>query len=175
MAERPLASAATHVPRGARVNRSRPQQKGLRGYDTHTRITGRTRPRLVDTRGLILAVVGTAARVQDRDGAKPRLAGMRPKGSRWRHLWAEGAEAGPWVEGVKALQPQRQIRLELTKRSDALKGVVVLPQRWMGERTSGECHRFRRRRQDDDRVPEPRETLPQVTMMPRRSHRIVLC
>jgi putative transposase len=53
---------------------------------------------LVDTLGLLLAVVVTAASVQDRDGAKLLLDILRHKFSRLRHIWADGADAGPLVE-----------------------------------------------------------------------------
>src|SRR5439155_11557732 len=45
-------------------------QAGPRGYDAGKLVKGRKRHLLVDTLGLLLAVVGTAASVQDRDGAK---------------------------------------------------------------------------------------------------------
>ena len=46
-----------------------------------------------------------------------------------RQIWADGAYAGPLVDWVWALRPQRPIRLEITKRSDRLKGFVVIPKR----------------------------------------------
>jgi hypothetical protein len=44
---------------------------GTRGYDKGKQVNGRKRHILVDTLGLLVAVVGTAASVQDRDGARP--------------------------------------------------------------------------------------------------------
>jgi hypothetical protein len=80
-------------------------------------------------------VVVTAASVQDRDGAKQLRESIRPKFGRLRHIWADGASAGPLVAWVKALRPQRPMRLEITRRADAVKGFVVIPKRGMVERT----------------------------------------
>jgi putative transposase len=53
----------------------------------------------------MLAVVVTAASVQDRDGAKALLDILRHKFCRLRHIWADGAYAGPLVDWVRALRP----------------------------------------------------------------------
>jgi len=110
-------------------------------------------------------VVVTAASVQDRDGAKQLLQGIRHKLSRLRHIWADGAYAGPLVDWVKALRPQRPMRLEMTKRADAIKGFVVIPKRWMVERTFGWLNRYRRLSKDDERLPETSEAVIQVAMI----------
>ena len=110
-------------------------------------------------------MVVTAASVQDRDGAKPLLQGIRHKCSRLRHLWADGASAGPLVAWVKALRPPRPMRLEIAQRTDALKGVVVIPKRWMVERTFGWLNRDRRLSQADELVPETSEAVIQVAMI----------
>jgi hypothetical protein len=44
-----------------------------------------------------------------------------------------GAYAGPLAEWGKGQRPRRLIRLEMTKRSDAVLGVVVIPKRWVVE------------------------------------------
>ncbi len=110
-------------------------------------------------------MVVTAASVQDRDGAKQLLEGIRHKCSRLRHIWAEGAYAGPLVDWVKALRPHRPICLEITRRSDAVKGFVVIPKRWIVERTFGWFNRYRRLSKDYELLPETSETLIQVTMI----------
>jgi putative transposase len=113
----------------------------------------------------MLAVVVTAAHVQDRDGAKQLLQGIRHKFSRLRHIWADGAYAGPLVDGVKALRPQRPIRLEMTKRAEAIKGFVVIPKRWIVERTFGWLNRYRRLSKDDELLPATSEAVIQVAMI----------
>jgi putative transposase len=103
--------------------------------------------------------------VQDRDGAKPLLGILRQRFSRLRHLWADGAYAGPLVNWVRALRPQRPIRLEITTRSDKAKGFVVIPKRWIVERTFGWFKRYRRLSKEDELLPETSETIIQVTMI----------
>lgn len=86
----------------------------------------------------------TAASVQDRAGAKRLLEMLRHQYTRLRHIGADGADDGPLVEWVKGLRPQRPIRLEIAKRSDAVKGFVVIPKRWIVERPFGGFNRDRR-------------------------------
>jgi putative transposase len=119
----------------------------------------------VDTLGLILAVVVTAASVQDRDGAKQVLGILRHKFSRLRHIWADGAYAGPLVDWVRTLRPRRSICLEMTKRSDTLKGFVVIPKRWIVERTFGWLNRYRRLSKDYELLPATSAAMIQVTMI----------
>jgi putative transposase len=82
-----------------------------------------------------------------------------------RHIWADGAYAGPLVEWVKALRPHRPMRLEIAKRSDAVKGFVVIPKRWMVERTFGWFNRDRRLSKADELLPATSEAVIQVTMI----------
>ena len=110
-------------------------------------------------------MVVTAASVQDRDGAKPLLDILRYKFARLRHIWADGAYAGPLVDWVRALRPHRPIRLEITKRADAAKGFVVIPKRWVVERTFGWCNRYRRLSKDYELLPATSEAMIQVTMI----------
>ena len=67
---------------------------GEKGFDGAKRIKGRKRHILVDTWGLLIAVVVTAASVQDRDGAKRLLGVLRHWCTRLRCIWADGAYAG---------------------------------------------------------------------------------
>jgi putative transposase len=114
---------------------------------------------------LILAVVVTAASVQDREGAKPLLDILRHKFARLRHIWADGAYAGPLVDWVRALRPRRPMCLEMTKRSDTLKGFVVIPKRGMVERTFGWLNRSRRLSKDDELLPATSAAMIQATMI----------
>jgi DDE family transposase len=82
---------------------------------------------------LLLAVVVIAAKLPDRDGAKSVLAVLRHQCSRLRHIWADGAYAGPLVDWVRELRRPRPIGLEMTKRSNAVKGFGGIPKRWIVE------------------------------------------
>jgi putative transposase len=110
-------------------------------------------------------VVVTAASVQERDGAKPRLDLLRHRYWRLRHIWADGAYTGPLIDWVQALRPPRPIRLEIAKRCDPIKGFVVIPQRWIVERTFGWVNRYRRLSKDDERSPATSEAMIPVTMI----------
>jgi putative transposase len=121
-------------------------------------------------------VAVTGAHVQDRDGARSLLAVLRHKFSRLRHIWADGAYAGPLGDWVRALRPQRPIRLEMTKRSDRLQGCVVIPKRWIVDRTLGWFKRYRRLSQDDEDHTETSAAMIPVAMihvMVRRLARII--
>jgi putative transposase len=115
---------------------------------------------------LILAVVVTAASVQDRDGAKQVLAGLRHQFSRLRHIWADGASAGALVDWVWSLRSRRKVRLDITQRSDAAKGFEVIPKRGIVERTLGWFNRYRRLSQDDELLPDTSEAVIYVVMIP---------
>jgi putative transposase len=114
---------------------------------------------------LSLAVVVTAASVQDRDGATQVLEVLRHKFSRLRHIWADGAYAGALVDGVWSLRSWRKVRLELTKRSDAAQGFAVIPKQWIVERTLGWFNRYRRLSKDDELWPETSEAVIDVVMI----------
>jgi putative transposase len=139
-------------------------------------VKGRKRHLLVDTLGLILMVVVTAASVQDRAGARQVLEPLQHAYARLRLIWADGAYAGVLVDWVRALRPQWPLRLEITKRSDGLKDLVVIPKRWMVERTFGWLNRYRRLSKDYEYDTETSEATIRVAMihlMVRRLARIV--
>jgi putative transposase len=141
------------------------RNRGRRGFDAHKHVTGRTRHLLVDTLGLILAVVVTAASVQDRDGAKIALAVLRHKFSRLGVSWADQAYAGQLIAWVKAWRVYRPVRLVIVKRAAVAQGFVVSPKRWIVERTLGWCNRYRRLSKDDELLPQTSEAVIQVMMI----------
>ena len=115
-----------------------------RVFGTHSR----KRHILVDTLGLLLTVVVTAANVPDRDGAKLLLEVLRHRFSRLRRIWADGAYSGELVAWVWALRPWRRVHLAIVKRPKGTKGFQVLPWRWIVERTFGWLGRYRRLSKD---------------------------
>ncbi|WP_036339512.1 IS5/IS1182 family transposase, partial [Modestobacter caceresii] len=60
------------------------------GYDAGKRVRGRKRHLLVDTGGLLLAVMVTSASLQDRPGGRQLLSAARPKFPRLGKVWADG-------------------------------------------------------------------------------------
>jgi transposase len=142
-----------------------------RGYDGGKKINGRKRHIAVDTLGLLLTVIVTAASVQDRDGAFRLLALLRERFSTISLVWADGGYAGrlvSWARQVLALT------LTIVKRSDDTTGFVVLPRRWVVERTFGWLLRYRRLVRDYERRPEHHEAMvlwATVTIMTRQLDR----
>ena len=124
-------------------------------------MTGRKRHLIVDTMGLLVAVVVHAANLQDRDGAKlvlQRLVGRCP---RLRLIWADGGYAGQLVEWVQALGGWL---LAIVKRPPE-GGFVVLPRRWVVERTFAWLGRYRRLSKDYEALPETSEAFIYIAMI----------
>jgi len=119
--------------------------KGERGYDAGNQINGRKRHMIVDTIGLVLAVVVTAANVQDRDGAKLLFERIRARFPRLKLIWADGGYRGKLVDWVKT---KFNWLLKIVKRPDDAVGFQVLPRRWVVERTFGWLVKYRRLSRD---------------------------
>ena len=115
------------------------ETRGERGYDAGKKVNGRKRHIVVDTLGLLIAVVVTAASVQDRDGAKLVFEEARGE-TRLKKIWADGGYAGQLVPWTAEAFPWE---LEIVKRSDDVTGFKVLPHRWIVERTFGWLGRYR--------------------------------
>lgn len=113
------------------------------GYDAAKKTKGRKRHLLVDTLGLILGVFLTPASTPERLGAQGLLARVLG-GLHWlRKLWADGGYSGPeFAQWVRQQRPLLEV--EIVKRSDDVKGFVVLPRRWVVERTFGWLMKQRR-------------------------------
>ena len=127
-----------------------------RGFDAGKKINGRKRHVATDCLGLLLVVVVTAASVQDRDGACPLLALLRERFSTITLVWADGGYAGrlvAWATGVLRLA------VTIVKRTDDQAGFVVLPRRWVVERSFGWLMHHRRLVRDYERRPEHHEAM----------------
>lgn len=136
-----------------------------RGYDAGKKVSGRKRHILVDTIGLVLIAVVHAASVQDRDGAKTVLEQLTRRFTRLRLIWADGGYAGALVAWVASLRPRNPLRLEIVKRSDDAKGFVLLPRRWVVERTFAWLSFHRRLSKDYEALPATSETMIYVAMI----------
>ncbi len=103
------------------------------------KVKGRKRHVVVDTLGLIVAVLVTPASVQDRDGAVV-LREVHREYPSVSKVWVDGAYTGDVIDRLRA---DTLIDIEMVKRSDDVKGFAVLPKRWIGERTNGWFGKFR--------------------------------
>ena len=134
-----------------------------RGYDAGKKVNGRKRHIVVDTIGLILWVMVLPANIQDRDGAKQLLAAFFAKSPRRRvkHIWADGGYAGALLDYAWRLW---RCTVEIVKRSDLHK-FMVLPRRWVVERTFGWLGRYRRLNRDYERQAHTGETMVYLAMI----------
>lgn len=132
-----------------------------RGYDAGKKVTGRKRHLVVDTMGLLLAVVVHSASVQDRDGAKLVLARLKGRFPRLKLIWADAAY-GATVGWAKAFGGWA---LELVKKAADQVGFVVLPRRWVVERTFGWLVRSRRLARDYERLTASSEAMIEIAMI----------
>ena len=129
--------------------------KDSRGYDAGKKIEGRKRHIAVDVMGLILAIVITAACVQDRDGARPLLWKLAAGYRAVTLIWADGGYAGKLVTWAAGTLHRT---LQIVKRPDDLHTFKVLPRRWVVERTFGWIMKHRRCVRDYERLPAHHET-----------------
>ncbi|HBF80178.1 MAG TPA: IS5 family transposase [Streptomyces sp.] len=102
------------------------------GYDGGKKVPGRKRHIVTDTLGLLLAVAVTAANVGDREAAVPLLQRLRSLHRGSTLVWADGGYTGGLVGWTKE---KLALALEIVKRTDDMTGFVVLPRRWVVERT----------------------------------------
>ncbi|MHB8970675.1 MAG: transposase [Pirellulaceae bacterium] len=104
-----------------------------RGYDAGKKITGRKRHLAVDTLGLVLAVVIHGANWQDQDGARGVLEQLNENFCRLKVIFGDSAYGR---SGLPAWVKNRfGWVLQTVLRPVGVKGFVVLPKRWIVERT----------------------------------------
>jgi transposase len=123
--------------------------RGSRGWDNAKKDDGRKRHIAVDATGLVLAVVITAASVQDRDAARPKLWNLSRCCTPVRLAWADAGSADKLATWAASLK----IELEIVRKRDA-HAFEVLPRRWVVERTLAWITAHRRRARDTNGCPK---------------------
>ena len=99
-----------------------------------------------------MRVVVHSAEIQDRDGAALVLDNIRRRFPWLELIWADGGYNAWQVDVAVAKGPR--LRLEIVKRSDQIKGFVVVPRRWVVERTFSWFGRNRRLAKDFENLAE---------------------
>ena len=136
------------------------------GYDGNKKVKGRKRHILVDTLGLIIAVVVTDARTDDRLGLVELLSEYFADGvKRLRKLWVDGAYPAQWLDDwVSGLKQTHKIDLESTLNKEG-KGFEVVPWRWAVERTFAWLLNDRRHSRDYERLTANSAAMIQISMI----------
>jgi putative transposase len=138
-----------------------------RGYDGGKKISGRKRHIIVDTLGLLLVVVVTAASADDGTIAPKVLGRLTAEHrSRLELLWADGKYRNHHLDGWM-VETKAGYRIEVVSRPDGSVGFVKLPRRWVVERTFAWLGRYRRNSRDYERFSESSEAMIKVSSIHR--------
>ena len=123
---------------------------------------------IVDTLGLIFALVVHPADIQDRDGAKLLIQQLGTRFCRLQVIFADGGYAGKFVHWAEGWYSRV---IEIVKRT-ALDRFVVLPKRWIVERTFAWLGKYRRLSKDYETLTECSEAMILIAMTNLMLHRL---
>lgn len=133
-----------------------------RGYDAGKKVFGRKRHIIVDTLGLMLAVVVHGADQQDHNGACLVLYALWEKMKRIKIIFADTAYGRK--ELPKFVESTLGFVIEIVKRPRGSHSFEVLPKRWIVERTFAWLGFCRRHSKDYERNPQTSETMIYISM-----------
>jgi transposase len=140
-----------------------------RGFDAGKKVNGRKRHVVVDTMGLLLAVIITSAAVQDRHGAQRVLDRLRYTMPSVALVWADGGYAGQFVTWARRLL---KVTVEIVRKPLGIPTFQVLPRRWVVERPFAWIVPCRRLDHDYERLPEHSEAMIKWAMIGLMSRRL---
>ncbi|MFJ6699833.1 IS5 family transposase [Streptomyces sp. NPDC091272] len=138
------------------------------GYDAGKKTPGRKRHIVVDLKGLVLFVMVTPADMHDSVAAREVLFRLRLMHPEITIVWADSAYAGKLVDWAKTFL---RLTIKTVSRPKGAKGFVILPRRWVVERSLAWLLHARRNVRDYETLPEHSEamlTLAAITLMTRR-------
>lgn len=139
-----------------------------RGYDGGKKITGRKRHIAVDTLGLLLAVVVTVASVDDAAAAQQVFQQLKPQRQpRLAIVWADSKYHNHALNKWLARQSSIRWQLEIVRRPKDAQGFVLLPKRWVVERTFGWLGRWRRLSRDYEHLASSSESMVRLASLGR--------
>jgi len=142
-----------------------------RGYDPAKVIDGRKRHLVVDTKGLPMIVMVTAADIPDRDAAKLLFDRLCRREPQITLSWGDSAYGGGLETWAK---DEHGLTVLISRRPPAAKGWILLPRRWVVERTNSWIMKARRNCRDYERRTDHSEahiTLALIAIMLRRLSR----
>lgn len=129
-----------------------PESGHRAGYDGHKKKMGSKLHLAVDTLGEFLALVVTPANAQDR--AQVEELAAKVQAATGNTIELAYVDQGYTGADAEAAADGWGIRLEVVKLPEARKGFVLLPRRWVVERSFAWLSRFRRLVKDYERLPE---------------------
>lgn len=145
---------------------------GVRGYDGGKKIRGRKRHLVVDSLGLLMVVVVTAANLDDGTTAPQVLAKLTPEHrTRLDEVRGDGKYNNRTLDRYLARESVGY-KVTVVERPEGVKGLVHLPYRWVVERTNAWTGKYRRNSKDYERTTESAEAMVQVTMIHLMLHRL---
>ena len=135
------------------------------GFDGNKKVKGRKRHILVDTLGLIVAVVVPAAHTDERPGLVALLKRYCAAGvPRLRKIWVDGGYDAQWLrDWVRGLKQAHKIDREVVEHTG--KGFQVVKHRWKVERTLAWLLNDRRHSRDYERLTACSEAMIQISMI----------
>lgn len=141
-----------------------------RGYDAAKKVRGRKRHIAVDTLGMLLMVVVHNAAIQDQHGAKLVLEGIKNRFKRLKVVFGDSAYGRC---GLPAwLANHCRVVLQPVLRPVGVKGMIILPKRWIVERTFAWMNLHRRTSKDYERLPENSEAVCYIAMIDLMTRRL---
>jgi putative transposase len=135
---------------------------GVRGFDAAKNIKGRERHLLVDTLGLLMTILVTAASVREGGGARLLFARLNGSCKKLRRLWVDGGYRGSPLADWVALR--FRFVLQVVLRGEAQSGFAVLPRRWVVERTFAGLNLHRRLSKDYEMLTDTSEAMIYIAM-----------
>jgi transposase len=145
-------SQPTAVIMDGRTLQSTPESGGRAGFDGHKKKRGSKVRLAVDTLGHVLALVATPANEQER--AQVAALSREVQQVCQRSVQVAFVDQGYTGQDAAQAAQEQGIRLEVVKHAEAKRGFVLLPRRWVVERTFAWLGRFRRLARDYERLDE---------------------